>query len=150
MRDRTTRGPPGRPPSPNVELRGSNGESVATSRLAMLPVVAAPSEARAFVAEVFADHPRLPDLLLGISELVTNGLRHGGIPEESQVVVTTETHANRVRLEVSYPGPVFVPPRGLPEPDVAAGRGLAIIDAIADRWGIIQSEGMVVWFEIDH
>ena len=61
-----------------------------------------------------------------------------------------ESNAHSVRLEVSYPGPLFVAPTGLPAPDVAAGRGLAIVDAIADRWGIMQSEGMVVWFEIDH
>ena len=65
------------------------------------------------------------------------------------MVVTTEAHANRIRLEVSYPGPVFVGTTWDYLNPTAAGRGLAIIAAIADRWGIIQSEGMVVWFEID-
>jgi anti-sigma regulatory factor (Ser/Thr protein kinase) len=82
--------------------------------------------------------------------LVTNAIRHGSVPEESQLVVTIEAHANQVRLGLSYPGPMFAPPAGLPAPDVAAGRGLAIVNIIADRWGITQSEGMVVWFEIDH
>ncbi len=148
MSEKTTRGPPG--PAPSRTVNGSNGERVTTARLAIVPSLVAPSDARAFVEEVLIDHTRLPDLLLGISELVTNAVRHGRLPQESQLVVTVEARANKVRLEVSYPGPLFVAPTGLPPPDVAAGRGLAIIDAIADRWGMLQSEGMVVWFEIDH
>jgi anti-sigma regulatory factor (Ser/Thr protein kinase) len=150
MRQGTTRGPPGARSSPTVEETGSNGERVLVARLGIVPGLAAPSEARAFVAEIAPEHPRLPDLLLGISELVTNAVRYGSIPEGGLLAVATEANASRTRLEVSYPGPVFVPPAGSPAPDIAAGRGLAIVDAIADRWGIVQSEEMIVWFEIDH
>ena len=150
MREGPTRGPPDAAPSPTVRVSGSKGERVTPTRLVILPTLAAPAEVRAFVREVLVGHQRLSDLLLGASELVTNAVRHGGAPEDSQLVVVIESNAHSVRLEVSYPGPLFVAPAGLPAPDVAAGRGLAIVDTIADRWGITQSEGMVVWFEIDH
>ena len=150
MSEKTTRGPPGPVPSATTSISRSNGERAISARLAIVPSLVAPSDARAFVEEVLIDHSRLSDLLLGISELVTNAVRHGDLHQELQLVVTVEARPNKVRLEVSYPGPLFVAPTGLPPPDVAAGRGLAIIDAIADRWGMLQSKDMVVWFEIDH
>ena len=36
-----------------------------------------------------------------------------------------------------------------PAQDAESGRGLAFLDAIADRWGVIRDGENCVWFELD-
>jgi anti-sigma regulatory factor (Ser/Thr protein kinase) len=79
------------------------------------------------------------------SELVTNALIHTG----HGAVVTATLDGNALRVEVRD----FVP--DLPDPYVPAsdegthGRGLLLVQALADAWGIrAQGVGKVVWFEL--
>ena len=37
----------------------------------------------------------------------------------------------------------------MPAGDAESGRGLAFLDAIADRWGVIRGDENCVWFELD-
>ncbi|MEU2432480.1 MULTISPECIES: ATP-binding protein [unclassified Streptomyces] len=81
-----------------------------------------------------------------VSELVTNALLH---TEEGAVVTATVAPA-RLRVEVRD----FTP--GLPEPRVAVaddsanGRGLFLVENLADAWGVqAYPAGKVVWFELD-
>ena len=37
----------------------------------------------------------------------------------------------------------------MPDEDAESGRGLAFLDAIADRWGVIRDGENCVWFELD-
>jgi anti-sigma regulatory factor (Ser/Thr protein kinase) len=45
-------------------------------------------------------------------------------------------------------GPGFEPAPARPGPDQVAGRGLFLVDALADRWGSADG-GTRVWFEVD-
>jgi hypothetical protein len=54
-----------------------------------------------------------------------------------------------VTLTVSDAGPGFVPRPPAPDLDSEAGRGLLIVDALADRWGVDTSAGTRVWAEVD-
>jgi anti-sigma regulatory factor (Ser/Thr protein kinase) len=85
-------------------------------------------------------------VLLLTSELVTNAYRHAGT--ETRVSVRLDDDCARV--EVRDVG------RGEPElrpldTDRVDGRGLQIVDALADRWGYHSNAGgTAVWFELVH
>ena len=85
--------------------------------------------------------PRYDDVLLVVSELVTNSVRH---TESHDIDVHVETADGRIRVEVSDDGPGFDTshPRG-------DGLGLAIVEKIADRWGMDLDGRFTVWVELN-
>jgi serine/threonine-protein kinase RsbW len=91
----------------------------------------------------------LGDVELLTSELVTNSVRHAGIQPHDPITLHLETHANRLRLEISDQGPGFEPGRPEPSPSGENGWGLYMVDKISDRWGVLRNEPTSVWFEID-
>jgi anti-sigma regulatory factor (Ser/Thr protein kinase) len=92
---------------------------------------------------------RLRDAQLLVSELVTNAVRHGGHASR-KVNMTVYAMPDLMRVEVTDEGEGFDPSR-LPKPssDRTGGWGLAIVAAVAHRWGIDHERGTTVWFEID-
>jgi DNA-binding NarL/FixJ family response regulator len=79
------------------------------------------------------------------SELVTNAVRHA----HSAARVAVEVVGAKVRVSVTDDGP-GVPATAKPSPDSESGRGLELVDGLADRWGVIELEvGKTVWFEAD-
>ncbi|MGE9695906.1 ATP-binding protein [Streptomyces sp. CH6] len=113
----------------------------------------APAQARAYVRDLLAvdddqlDAERLDDVLLIVSELVTNAYRYGTEPEDS-VLVTVLTTSERVRVEVH--DPCRTRPRMRNDSDERArGRGLHIVDELAARWGTYDRPlGKAVWAEV--
>lgn len=90
----------------------------------------------------FAD--RLEDGLLAVSELVTNAVLHGRDPIQVAVVVTGDC----VRAEVRDGSPVS-PSFSMLDPTAVTGRGLMLISAASDRWGVEpRPDGKSVWFEL--
>ncbi len=89
------------------------------------------------------------DILLLVSELVTNGVRHNGVGPDRSLHVALQRSPQRVRVEVSQPGNGF---RHKPEPShskAGGGWGLILVDRIADRWGITsRADSTCVWFEL--
>ncbi|MGH9104998.1 MAG: ATP-binding protein [Acidimicrobiales bacterium] len=91
--------------------------------------------------EGFAD-----DAALLVTELVANAVRHAG----SEVEVSVVLRPASVRVEV-----VDFVPSGLVEAvqaadDAEGGRGLAIVESLASRWGVsTHARGKTVWFELD-
>jgi anti-sigma regulatory factor (Ser/Thr protein kinase) len=82
---------------------------------------------------------------LGVSELVTNVVRH--VPDRRCRVVVARQAAG-VRAEVSDGYAAL--PRMQTEVDEESegGRGLALLDAVADKWGVSPGAGgKTVWFE---
>jgi anti-sigma regulatory factor (Ser/Thr protein kinase) len=77
-----------------------------------------------------------------VSELVTNGVQHGGTSFE---VAIHRTDAE-IRIEVTDRGG-GTPAMRSPTPDDAAGRGLRIVDMLAKRWGVshLAAAGKTVW-----
>jgi anti-sigma regulatory factor (Ser/Thr protein kinase) len=87
------------------------------------------------------------DLLLVVSELVTNAVVHGAEP----IVVTMVRAPERVRVEVTD-GAAGSSPHGNPRPPANAetGRGLSVVTRLAVAWGWRASpgSGKTVWAEL--
>ncbi|GGN32457.1 ATP-binding protein [Streptomyces fuscichromogenes] len=80
------------------------------------------------------------------SELVTNALVH----TDREAVLTAVVEPSQLRVEVRD----FVsrrPRMRAPDTDDGThGRGLVLVDAFADAWGVLPHEvGKSVWFELD-
>lgn len=107
----------------------------------------APALVRRFLGDVLDSHPRRSDLLVAVSELVTNVIRHA--PATGPASVTLEADHGRVRIGVRQRGRPFDPPKNR-RWDQPHGRGLMIVEALSDRWGVDIADEMVeVWFEMD-
>ncbi len=92
------------------------------------------------------DSPTLESLRLLVTELVSNAVRHAGVPTVDLLVLVTEP---AVRVEVLDQGPGFEPERRRRDPDPEGGWGLFLVERMADRWGVsCESRGTRVWFEI--
>jgi anti-sigma regulatory factor (Ser/Thr protein kinase) len=90
---------------------------------------------------------RMRDVLLLVTELVTNAIRHG--EGSSGVVVHFAASPQRVRVEVCDGGSGFAFSRE-PRPEGAiGGLGLRFLDAVSTRWGVAGDGGTCVWFELD-
>jgi anti-sigma regulatory factor (Ser/Thr protein kinase) len=83
---------------------------------------------------------------LGVTELVANVVRH--VRDRRCEVLVLRTPGG-VRVEVTDGcGRLPVCPAE-PEPDAESGRGLLLLDAVADKWGVDTrgGAGKTVWFE---
>jgi signal transduction histidine kinase/serine phosphatase RsbU (regulator of sigma subunit)/DNA-binding response OmpR family regulator len=104
------------------------------------------AEARQFVTDRLTDW-QVPeavtrDLTLITSELVTNALVHGGPPVELRL----ERQGTRVVVEVKDDAPGSLPSSRRPSDDDEHGRGLQIVEALSDEWGIRGTDrGKCVW-----
>lgn len=85
--------------------------------------------------------------LLGVTELVNNATMYnrGGC-----WLSVWQTAGNALRVEVEDVGTELPTLPPVPSPAQLHGRGLNIVDTIADRWGAMPSRrGKTVWFELD-
>jgi anti-sigma regulatory factor (Ser/Thr protein kinase) len=83
-------------------------------------------------------------VLLLTSELVTNAYRHAG--SDTRVSIRSDGECIRVEVRDAGTGDVEIRPLDVNRTD---GRGLHIVDALADRWGHHSGrDGTVVWFEL--
>ena len=106
----------------------------------------APSQARRWVSEQGSDLPRgtLDLLLLLVSELVTNSVRHSGAVPGERLQIALERGDGTIHVDVQDTGPGFDRCDLMPGP-----RGLQVVESGADRWGIDRSGPTTVWFELD-
>ncbi|RKN44010.1 ATP-binding protein [Streptomyces hoynatensis] len=88
------------------------------------------------------------------AELAANAVAHGRVPGRD-FTFGLRLSAGLVRIEVSDARPDRFPPAtaGLlrpPAPESAGGRGLLVVDALADRWGCTVADARVktVWAEV--
>lgn len=104
--------------------------------------VNAPGESRSRLESMRATlEPRYEDVMLVVSELVSNSVRHGA---SDGIDVKVTARAGRIRIEVSDHGPGFAAddPRG-------DGLGLSIVEKLADRWGMQDGrQRFTVWAEL--
>ncbi|WP_018530449.1 MULTISPECIES: ATP-binding protein [unclassified Streptomyces] len=88
------------------------------------------------------------DMALGVTELLSNVVRH--VPgARAEVRLHHDTEAGYVRAEVTDDGPQLADgTRELSDPYAEHGRGLAIVAAVATKWGVQPlAVGKMVWFE---
>ncbi len=108
----------------------------------------APRLARWWLAELLRseglDH-ELNDLLVMVSELATNAVKHA----RSRFEVVVHADDRRIRIEVSDTSDSVPQVQWVPA-GATSGRGLLIVETLSDGWGVTASEGggKSVWFEI--
>ncbi|MEU9073311.1 ATP-binding protein [Kitasatospora sp. NPDC004745] len=94
--------------------------------------------------------------LLIVAELAANATTHGRVPgrgfELHLCLTTTARRGTTLRIEISDPRGDRLP--ALPTshaPNSQSGRGLVLVDALADRWGTIprHPNAKTVWAELD-
>jgi len=106
---------------------------------------ATPRLARQAIAEVFGEHARCGELLLCVSEVVTNAVLHA----RSGARMTVHRRADLLTVEVEDDDPTL-PVRRPHSTTATTGRGLRILDELTLRWGTRPAaDGKVVWFEFD-
>jgi anti-sigma regulatory factor (Ser/Thr protein kinase) len=93
--------------------------------------------------------PVFGDVVLLISELVTNSVRHAGLDATQPLQLSVTTSGELVRVAVRDPGPGFRPPKAPTDPAHVGGWGLVLVDQLAQRWGVDHDgEANVVWCEL--
>ncbi|MEU3718674.1 ATP-binding protein [Streptomyces californicus] len=93
---------------------------------------------------------RADDVLLCVTELATNALRHGVPPGRGfKVHIHLERVDGTIRLELHDSGGGEVCPAEVPPgPEDEGGRGLLLVAAVADAWGVKErNPGKIVWCE---
>ncbi|MGW0731393.1 ATP-binding protein [Streptomyces sp. NPDC002851] len=97
------------------------------------------------------DEPLAETLVLLISELVTNAVVHTGCPAVLRIHLppVPKSCPGTVRVEVADSSARAPRPRRA-EGDATDGRGLALVDGLADRWGWqAEGAGKRIWCEVD-
>ena len=121
-----------------------------------LMVRAAPSAAatarRAVARSRLVADSQQATLLLLVSELVSNSVRHAGLHGGEAIRLVARCDDDRARVEVCDAGRSGRVP-GKREPRFAerepGGLGLMLVDEMADSWGVsCDGDGTCVWFEL--
>lgn len=127
-----------------------------TRRLALFGTKGVVSRCRDFSRQALADWNWIPaadeerqavvdDVLLLVSEVVTNACLHAGGPTELVLNCTDE----RLRIEVSDGSPVRPQPRPPGDVTLPGGHGLIVFERLARNWGSTpRGEGKTVWLEV--
>lgn len=91
---------------------------------------------------------QVDNVRLLVSELVTNSVRHAGLPTDGAVTLKVSLTGRTIRVEVYDAGEGFTP-AAPPRPREDSGWGLYLVERIANRWGVRGNDTTCVWFEID-
>ena len=137
-----------------ANFRGSNRSGVVdlAGPQALPHTVEAPRLARRYLASMAAAWPAgvLEVAVLLTSELVTNAVTHGRRPVELRLI----DDGNQIKVEISDGDPQPLPGEAnRPPATQQSGRGLLIVDNLADRWGCRLHRappGKTVWFELSY
>ncbi|MEU8703380.1 ATP-binding protein [Streptomyces sp. NPDC048680] len=86
-----------------------------------------------------------------VAELAANATVHGHVPGRDFQLRLTVHAGKRLRIEVTDTRGDHLPVAAVPEGLAESGRGLLIVEALADRWGIVPGPvpRKTVWAELD-
>jgi anti-sigma regulatory factor (Ser/Thr protein kinase) len=138
------------------ELAAADPES-ATSRasepleLVLTADVRAPRAAREAVGNWLTGQVGVlvrDDVLLVISELVTNSVQHAGTAPSDVIRVHVRAWNGRLHVAVEDAGRKGDVARRPAGPGLAGGLGLNIVDQLTLRWGVSRRRGTRVWAEM--
>ncbi|KUF17452.1 hypothetical protein AT728_15720 [Streptomyces silvensis] len=85
-----------------------------------------------------------------LSELVTNSIQHAYVPAGREIGVRVTRAEGRLRIEVADANGEQPAPRSA-RAEEESGRGLALVIALAERWGChprAYGVGKAVWAEL--
>jgi anti-sigma regulatory factor (Ser/Thr protein kinase) len=126
-------------PVVDVELP-AEASSAATARAALRNLLVPGVGRRGRVT----DQQALDRVLLLTSELVTNGILHARTP----LRLTASVDAGQVVVRV-YDTLRTPPRRRAYSSDAGTGRGMHLVEALADHWGVDETTaGKCVWFSV--
>ena len=116
----------------------------------LAPDVSSLREGRRFVAQTLrewdADETRIEPVQLVATELVANAIVHAG----SAPVLSLGAEGADLLLRVADES-TRLPVAQTVTADAAGGRGLLMIEALGDGWGVdANASGKVVWVEFHH
>jgi anti-sigma regulatory factor (Ser/Thr protein kinase) len=113
--------------------------------------VRAPAIARAAVSEELEaagiDGSFGQTIVLLVSEVVSNAVRHSSAPEDSSIALAASVSDAAVRISVTDAGEGFTPRPRDPE-RLGDGYGLFLLERAATSWGVELQSGTTVWFEL--
>ncbi|WP_328683041.1 ATP-binding protein [Streptomyces sp. NBC_00343] len=85
---------------------------------------------------------------LCVSELVSNVITHVGAGTPATLAVSM--NGTRLRIEVHDPDTRALPTLMEATSDSEGGRGMALVDGVADRWGVLlRPDRKVTWCELE-
>ncbi len=90
--------------------------------------------------------PVVADASVVLTELVGNAIRHAAPPPDGQLQVQWRIEPGRLRIEVSDGGSESRPHLARRGEDATGGRGLMLVQSLADAWGVRKVDGVsTVW-----
>jgi anti-sigma regulatory factor (Ser/Thr protein kinase) len=118
-----------------------------THTITLEPSIRSPHDARLFAQRVLDDSGCAVDaatIVLLVSELVSNAVLHG----RGEVELAIDADDDAVRVHVTDGDSATVPQVRSPKPYDRTGRGMFLVDRLAQRWGVerIPGDGKRVWF----
>ncbi|MEU0145551.1 ATP-binding protein [Streptomyces sp. NPDC006288] len=86
-----------------------------------------------------------------VAELAANAVEHGRVPGRDFRLRLAAHHDGVLRIEVSDASGERLPRTSSPGCEAEGGRGLLIVEALSDRWGVTSGPAprKTVWAEID-
>lgn len=91
----------------------------------------------------------LPDVELLVTELVANGVRHGGAGADAELHLLLESRKAALHVEVVNPDHQGAVVQRSPDMAGGGGLGLHIVERLSSRWGVRHDPRTAVWFELD-
>jgi anti-sigma regulatory factor (Ser/Thr protein kinase) len=113
--------------------------------------IGAPAAARAGVSAWMADRVSETlrrDVLLLMSELVANSVRHADTPADAVITVRAYRRGDVLCLDVEDRGNGASITRRAPDLQSGGGFGLNVVEALSQRWGVNRDAGTRVWAEL--
>jgi anti-sigma regulatory factor (Ser/Thr protein kinase) len=128
---------------------GHPGEPALNTTITLPGVERSVAIGRRFVRDTLGTrHPALEKVALSVSELATNAIMHTPSGDGGHLTIGILARGHGVRAEVTNDGTMATKPRVRRDSEAENGRGILIIEALADSWGVIERSGTTtVWVE---
>jgi anti-sigma regulatory factor (Ser/Thr protein kinase) len=93
--------------------------------------------------------PTTAAVRLAASELVTNAVRHGRLAVGSALRLSVDVGERTVHVDVQQATATSDAEVVSDRPAGSGGFGMAIVEDVADRWGVVDGTPGSVWFDVD-